>query len=108
MTTRLGSMTKRQLCILDLWCKEFDPDALLTIDDDAVVTTRPDRQAASQTTVQRDVLGVKTGSRVVTWSYYPKGGEVDTITVRDLDASDNETARRVIKHHLDGRQPEVT
>lgn len=106
MTTRLGLMTKRQLCILDLWCREFDPDALMTIDDDAVITTRPDRQVASQTTVQRDVLGVKTGSRAVAWSYYASG-IVKDIMITDRDAADAQVAKRVIHHYEDGSQPTV-
>jgi len=33
--------------------------------------------------------------------------EVDTITVQQLDAADQVTAQQVIKHYVDGRQPEV-
>ena len=34
--------------------------------------------------------------------------EVDTITVQQLDAADQVTAQQVIRHFLDGRQPEVS
>jgi hypothetical protein len=104
MKARIDLLTKRQLTVLELWVREFDVDAPLTLDDDSVVTTRPDRQAESQTTVQRDALGVKVGSRRVTWEYFPSG-EIQTITVTDRDAADAQVARRTIRHFLDGQQP---
>ncbi len=106
MKARIDLLTKRQLIVLDLWVRNWGPDAPLTTDDDAVVTTRPDRQAESQITVQRDALGVKTGSRRVTWAYFPTG-EVQTITIVERDAADAQVSRRVVTHYLDGQQPTV-
>jgi hypothetical protein len=107
MTNRIGLMTKRQLCILDLWCQSFDADALMTVDDDAVVTTRPDRQVASQMIVQRDVLGAKVGSRQVTWSYFDDkpNAPVRLITTVVQDATDKVLESRVVEHFKDGQQP---
>lgn len=47
-----------------------------------------------------------TSRRTVTWSYYPVGC-VDEITIVETDDKGKETARRVIKHFADGRQPEM-
>jgi hypothetical protein len=43
--------------------------------------------------------------RIIPQWMIPIKGEVDTITVSDLDAADKVMARRVIKHALDGSQP---
>jgi hypothetical protein len=51
-----------------------------------------------------DILGTKLGSKKTEWIYYPTG-EVDTITISELDALDNIISQKVIKHFIDGRQP---
>ena len=57
--------------------------------------------------VTRDRLtGKVLGRKYMDWTYYPTG-EVATITISERDASDVETARRVIRHFADGRQPVV-
>lgn len=95
-----NNFTKRQL-ILWLW----DADV---ISDDPIIAYRPDGQIESQTEETRDVeTGVVVGGRVVTWSYYPSG-EVHTIIISQRDALNNEIARKIITHFLDGRRPEVS
>ena len=51
-----------------------------------------------------DILGNKTGSQKIEWTYYPTG-EVDTITTTELDALDQVISQKTIKHFTDGRQP---
>ena len=102
IVNRLQDMTKRQIIIWLL-------DEVDRITDNPVRVHRPDGQIESQTDVERDTeTGAKTGSRVVTWTYYPTG-EVDEITITNKDAADKTIGKpKVIKHFTDGRQPEVT
>jgi len=51
-----------------------------------------------------DILGNKIGSQKTEWTYYPTG-EVDTITISELDALDQIISTQMIKHFTDGRQP---
>jgi len=106
MSARLSQLSKRQLIRLELAALGIDLDAVLHLADSVVNTYHPDRQIASRVEVRRDVLGAKAGSRRVDWTYYPTG-EVDTITVQELDAADQLTAQQVVKPYTDGRQPEV-
>ena len=53
-----------------------------------------------------DILGTKTGSTRIDWTYYPTG-EVDTITTTELDALDQVISTQTIKHFTDGRQPVI-
>jgi len=56
-------------------------------------------------TVIRDAEGTKLRSNRVDWTYYPTG-EVDIITIIELDASDDIISMKQLKHYPDGRQPE--
>lgn len=70
------------------------------------VYRKEDGQIESQTEVFRDAeTGARTGGCVTTWSYYEKTGCVDEIAISQRDAADKETAKVVIKHYEDGRQP---
>jgi len=51
-----------------------------------------------------DILGTKTGSQKIEWTYYPTG-EVDTITITGLDALDQIVSTKTVKHFLSGKQP---
>lgn len=73
-----------------------------------VRTFNSDGQIASELDIDDDLeTGTQTGGRQTNWTYYPTG-EVDTITVKTLDAANNVIAIQVIKHYTDGRQPTVT
>lgn len=41
----------------------------------------------------------------IDYTYYPSG-EIDTMTITTMDATDNPLSQYSIKHYLDGRQPE--
>ena len=107
MKARIDLMTKRQLIVLDLWCDAFDKDAALSLSDHPITAVYADGQAKSQLVVSRDALGAKTGSTKIAWTYY-KTGEVDTITISQLDSADVVTSVRTITHFRDGRQPVTT
>lgn len=109
MTTRLNAMTKRQLVLLDLWCLQFDKDALVTIPDDAQITRRADGEITQVVETNRDALGAVTDGRAATWSYYASG-VVDTIITYQTDASGKEVTgtRKTIKHQESGGQPTMT
>ena len=94
ISNKLAAMTKRQIVFFLLDRDEQNR----TVNDDPIVTCRKDGQIESQTEIERDVeTGAKTGSRVITWTYFP-GGNVDTITISQRDAADKEIARKVIRH----------
>ena len=78
------------------------------VQDRATVTHDDQHRITRRVEVRRDVLtGDRTSGTVATYSYYPTG-EIDTITVSQRDAANQETARRTIKHYTDGRQPTTT
>lgn len=106
ITDKLALMTKRQLVAL-VWSVVAPDD--ITVADAPIIVTRKDGQIESQVEVTRDALGVRTGGRMTTWTYFEneKGKPVDTITISERDAADKETAKRVIKHFMNGKQPEV-
>ena len=72
-----------------------------TLSDEPVRTYRKDGQIESQSETFRDVETNKiVSTKQMTWTYYPTG-EVDEITI-------NENGKvKIIKHFIDGRQPEV-
>ncbi len=107
MTTRLGSLDRKQLIRLDLYCASYDKDAVVRIPDDAQREAFPDGQAKRHVEVERDVLGAVVGGRVTEWSYYPKSGCVDEITTTTTDAA-GKVKWRKIKHDEKGGQPTVT
>src|SRR3972149_9475976 len=93
MKARLDQLTKRQLIRLDLWVASWDQDALVTLPDQTRDTYHPARQIASRTEGPRDVLGVKTGSRRVEWTYYANGC-VQDILITEFDPADTVTSRK--------------
>ena len=71
---------------------------------------RTDAQIERDEQVEVDVeTDAQVSKRVVTWTYYEDepGHPVDTITIQQYDANDALVSRKVIKHYVDGRQPEV-
>lgn len=93
-STLLAGMSKRDLLIL--------ANGSDRIVDDPIRSYREDGQIEFQTETARDVeTGEVVYSKVITWSYY-ETGEVDEITILE------QGNKKVIKHFLDGRQPEVT
>jgi hypothetical protein len=99
ITNRINAMTKKQLVAL-VW-SVVAPDDIAYADAPVVVCDK-NGQMTSLTEVTRDALGVRTGGRVITWTYYEKTGAVDTITISTRDAADIETDRKVIKHDPSG------
>lgn len=98
IASQLGPMTKREIM-----------EYLLGIDsyiDRPSITYAPDGQIASRVVITCNVLGERIRNDETIYSYYPTG-EIDTITIIEHDAEDNEIDRRTIKHYLDGRQPTV-
>lgn len=104
MKANIDAMTKKQLIVLDLWCADFDKDALLELVDAPQATRNKDGELERVIEVKRDALGAKLGSRIIDWAYYPTK-EVNTITLQDLDAADKVTASKVIQHYVNGQLP---
>jgi len=93
-------MTKRDLLVLANGGSE-------QIYDIPVCTYRRDGQIESQSETVRDVeTDAVISTKTIAWTYY-KTGEVDTITIAEMNADGKETGKKVIKHYTDGRQPEV-
>ena len=89
-----ANYTKRELIRFLLDC---DRD-----NDTQICTYYPDGQIRRTRDVERDVeTGVKTGSRIIDWDYYPSGA-VKYITIVTLDAADVETSRIRIRHNGNG------
>ena len=72
-----------------------------TLSDEPARTYCKDGQIESQSEVMRDVeTNEIVSTKQMTWTYY-KTGEVDEITITENGKT------KVIKHYIDGRQPEV-
>jgi len=106
LNTWLSNRTKAQLIGLILTVADDIGDRV-EIPEPTLSDHYPDGQIKSMFQVNRDVLGNRTGGRDITWTYYPTG-EVDAITIEELDARGVVTAKRTIKHFKDGRQPITT
>jgi len=92
--------TKRQLI---LWLMDIEAMPL-----EPVRTYRADGQIESETTITVDTeTNAQLEKRVTTWSYYPTG-EVNIITIKVYDGSNNLLRTKAIKHYTDGKQPTVT
>lgn len=102
LKNKIDLLTKKQLI-------EFILDFVDVFPSPLFWTYRKDKQPLTMLELSKDALGVKLGSRRVTWSYYGDevGTPVDTITIETLDAADKVTVTRVVKHYKDGRQPSV-
>ena len=95
-----NNFTKRQIIIWLLNNTNILANATISIYE-------PDGQVRSQTDRNMDIeTGLQVDGRVVTYAYYPTG-EVDTITISTRDSANKEIAKKIIKHFIDGRQPEV-
>jgi hypothetical protein len=98
----LTSMTRKKICEFIWTIKSAGFEAIslstLTINHDV-----PEGQLL-RVYEKTDILGNKTGSTKTEWTYYPTG-EVDTITILELDALDQIISQKTIKHFTDGRQP---
>ena len=99
---KLTPMTKKRICEFIWTIKDID-FADITLSALTVNHNVPEGQLIRvyETT---DILGNKTGSTRIDWTYYPTG-EVDTITTTELDALDQVISTQTIKHFTDGRQP---
>jgi len=92
--------TKRQLI---LWLMDIE-----ALDDEPVRTYQADGQITSETIVTIDTeTNAQVNKRVVNWTYYATG-EVDVITIKTYDGSNNLLRTKTVKHYTDGRQPTVT
>ena len=95
-----NNMTKRQLI---LWLMDAD-----VINIEPVRTYRADGQIESETTIDVDTeTNLQVNKRKVNWTYYATG-EVDVITIKTYDGSNNLLRTKTVKHYTDGRQPTVT
>ena len=95
-----NNMTKRQLI---LWLMDAD-----VINIEPVRTYRADGQIESETTIDVDTeTNLQVNKRKVNWTYYATG-EVDVITIKTYDGSNNLLMTKTVKHYTDGRQPTVT
>lgn len=95
-----NNFTKRQLI---LWLMDIE-----VLDDKPVRTYRADGQITSEIIVTRDTETIaQVNKREVNWTYYATG-EVNEITIKVYDGSNNLLRTKVIKHYTDGRQPTVT
>lgn len=95
-----NNFTKRQLI---LWLMDMD-----VIDIEPVRTYQADGQIESETTITVDTeTNAQVNKRVTTWTYYATG-EVNVITIKQYDGSNNLLHTKAIKHYKDGRQPTVT
>ena len=94
-----STMTKLDLIVLATGTDKLS--------DTPVITRRKDGQMFSQSEVTRDIeTDAVLSSRDIYWTYY-KDGEVDEITIIEMDSGGKEISRKIIKHYLDGRQPEL-
>ncbi len=105
ISNKLANLTKLQLIRLILRVGVVDIDSVLEIPDQGQSEDGPHGQLW-RLQVFRGVLGNKLRSEKTEWTYYPEG-PVNEITTIQLDATDTETSRKVIKHYLDGRQSKV-
>ena len=100
----LTSMSRKRICEFVWTIKDvsFEPISLstLTLNHDV-----PEGQLL-RVYEKTDILGNKTGSTKTEWTYYPTG-EVDTITITELDNLDQTISTQTIKHFTDGRQPVI-
>lgn len=81
------------------------------VTDEPVRKYRKDGQIESETQAVRDVeTGAVVRGKTITWTYHEKenGAPVDTITIVKTDANGKEVSRKVIRHFVDGKQPEVS
>ena len=104
ITGKLTSMTKNRIC-------EFIWGIRNIVTDNLTLTNTTHREDSQNGQVIRvnettDVLGTKLTSQKIEWAYYPTG-EVDTITISELDALDAVISTKTIKHFKDGRQPAI-
>jgi len=104
VTNLLTSLSRKRLCEFIWTIKDID-FADITLSALTVNHNVPEGQLIRvyETT---DILGNKTGSTRIDWTYYPTG-EVDTITTTELDALDQVISTQTIKHFTDGRQPVI-
>jgi len=102
VTNLLTSLSRKRLCEFIWTIKDFDftEIKLETLTVNHNVTEGQLLRVYERT----DILGNKTGSTQIDWTYYPTG-EVDTITTTELDALDQVISVKTLKHFRDGREP---
>ena len=104
ITERLASMTKKRIC-------EFVWGIGNIVTDDLTLGDLVQSEDSTNGQVLKvyettDILGDNLGSQKIEWTYYPTG-EVDTITISELDALDAVISIKTIKHFKDGREPTI-
>jgi len=104
ITNKINGMTKKQLIILILKVADVDIENF-EIEEKTVFVEGPEGEI-SRLMVSFDALGNKIKSHKIDRIYYPTG-EIDTITLTELDALDVVKSVRKIKHYIDGKQPEI-
>lgn len=102
LTSVFASMSRKKICEF-IWTIKGVPFEGVTL---STLTVNHDVSEGQLLRVyeKTDILGNKLGSQKMEWTYYPTG-EVDTITVSDLNALDQIISQKTIKHFTDGRQP---
>ena len=108
ITTQITDLQKQTITQLRAVIVPTKRDALISLNggsdrvtDEPIRVYRKDGQIQSQVETVRDVeTNAVILTKTITWTYYPKG-EVDLITIVENGK------KKIIKHFVDGRQPEV-
>ncbi len=103
LNNKFADKSKLQLCRFILRVGNVDVDSLLEFPDRAV-STGDSRGELTRLQVFRNLSGDKVRTKTSNRTYYPSGA-VDEWVLIQLDGSDAEVGRTVIKHFEDGRQP---
>jgi len=104
VTNLLASLSRRRICEF-IWTIKDISFTDITLSTLTVNHDVPEGQLL-RIYEKTDILGNKLGSQKIEWTYYPTG-EVDTITILELDALDTVISTKTIKHFIDGRQPVI-
>ena len=102
VTTLVAEMNKKEVCEF-IWTIKGITFAPINLEIPTEAENIPQGQLHRAYRMD-DILGEKLGSRKIDWAYYPTG-EVDTITITDLDANDIIISVKTLKHFRDGREP---
>lgn len=110
---QLQAATKAQI-VSDVTSKMSKRDLIVSLVGADKVIDAPEISYAKDGQIERQVETIRdvetneiVSTKKINWTYYERG-EVDEITIIETDSKGKEVSRKVIKHYIDGRQPEVT
>jgi hypothetical protein len=108
MTSQLSGLSKNQLAkISQVIVSVQQGDDIPLLIPDPPVSTGYERGQLTSSQVMKDIDGNIVSTTNTEWTYYPTG-EVNTITITQLDSSGTVISTQVIQHYTDGRQPTNT